>query len=83
VRQIAAEELGCDLDDVYTPKQDTYIAPNAPGTGGSTGTDVNGGAVIQACKKLRERLATVQEQTKGTKWKEVILLFFPSFLTCF
>jgi len=54
--QIAAEELGIPLANVITAPVDSNYLPNAPGTVGSTGTDVHGPPIIDACRQLKDRI---------------------------
>ena len=54
--QIASEYLGIDLSFIRIAESGTDKIPNAPSTGASTGSDLNGGAVINACIMLRDRL---------------------------
>jgi xanthine dehydrogenase/oxidase len=54
--QIAAQTLGIDIALVKIADTDTNIVSDASPTAASTGSDLNGGAVELACRKLRERL---------------------------
>ncbi len=54
--QIAARTLGVPLASVKVGRVDTDSVPNSTTTGASTGSDLNGGAVEIACRKLRSRL---------------------------
>jgi xanthine dehydrogenase/oxidase len=54
--QIAADILGIDLSLVSVGESATNVIPNASSTGASTGADLNGGAVKNACTILRSRL---------------------------
>ena len=55
---------------MHIAEMSTDTAPNASETGGSVGTDFNGAAVMDACKKLRKILEPfVQEDPKGS-WKD-------------
>ena len=55
--QIAAEELGTSLDSIYTQDSQTYQIVNASPTAASSGSDLNGMAVKNACDQINERLA--------------------------
>ena len=59
VCQIAATELGVPLDAVRWAPTRTDKVPNTSATAASSGTDLNGAAVRNACAKIRERLAAV------------------------
>lgn len=53
--QIAADELGMDLDDVTVIHGDTAVVPSGIGTFGSRATAVGGTAVLQAAQKVMEK----------------------------
>ena len=40
--------------------------------GGSTGTDLNGHAVINACNKLNEYLDPIREASPDDTWEEIV-----------
>ncbi len=54
--QIAAETLDIPIELIKMSDTDTQVISDASATAASTGSDLNGGAVALACKKLRERL---------------------------
>jgi xanthine dehydrogenase large subunit len=60
--QVAAQTLGIPLEAVRLMPTRTDKVPNTSATAASTGADLNGGAVRDACEKLRARLATVASQ---------------------
>lgn len=60
--QIAAQELGTPLDAIYTQDSQTYQIPNASPTAASSGSDLNGMAVKDACDQLNERLKPYREK---------------------
>jgi xanthine dehydrogenase large subunit len=57
VAQVAAAELGLDLDRVRVSAADTSKVPNASATAASSGSDLNGKAAQAAAREIRERLA--------------------------
>jgi xanthine dehydrogenase large subunit len=59
IRQIAAEALGIGLDQVRVMPSRTDKVPNTSATAASAGTDLNGAAVVDACRQLCDRLAPV------------------------
>lgn len=70
--QICAQELGVPLDAVYTPDSQTYQIANASPTAASSGSDLNGMAVQNACDQLNERLAPYRTQLGAhAKLKEI------------
>jgi xanthine dehydrogenase/oxidase len=56
IARLAADALGIDIKYIEVAGTDTLDVANAPSTGASTGTDLNGGAVWMACTALRDRL---------------------------
>ena len=54
--QAAAQKLNLPASYVSIPETTTNTPPNPEGTGASTGTDLNGGAVLAACNELRKNL---------------------------
>ena len=59
IRRIAAESLGVPLEDIRIMPTSTGKVPNTSATAASAGTDLNGAAVADACRQIRERLAPV------------------------
>ena len=59
IQQIAADSLGIPADRVRVMPTRTDKVPNTSATAASAGTDLNGAAVVDACKQLIERLAAV------------------------
>ena len=62
LRMIAADEFGIALDRVIVMPTSTEKNNNTSPTAASAGTDLNGWAVIDACSRIRERLANVAAQ---------------------
>ncbi len=54
--QVAADELGITVDKIRHNASDTSRVPNASATAASSGSDINGKAVQQACQKIQKRL---------------------------
>jgi xanthine dehydrogenase large subunit len=59
VRQIVAEELGIGYERVIMAPTSTEKNNNTSPTAASSGTDINGAAAVDACSRLRARLAEV------------------------
>jgi xanthine dehydrogenase large subunit len=57
--QVAADGLGIPVSFVRVTGTDTQKVPNASATAASSGADINGAAVNNACDQMRERLAVV------------------------
>src|SRR3954451_12056529 len=56
VRQIVADELGVSYEQVIVGTTSTEKNNNTSPTAASSGTDLNGAAAADACKRLRQRL---------------------------
>jgi xanthine dehydrogenase large subunit len=65
VRQIVADELGVTYENVIVAATATDKNNNTSPTAASSGTDLNGAAAIDACQRIRARLATVASQMLG------------------
>jgi xanthine dehydrogenase large subunit len=61
IRRIAAETLGVPLEKIRTMPTRTDKVPNTSATAASAGTDLNGAAVADACRQIRERLDRVAD----------------------
>jgi xanthine dehydrogenase large subunit len=72
VRQVVARELGVPLADVRVSASDTSKVPNASPTAASSGSDLNGMAARDACRKLRERLAAVAAGEIGCEVNDIV-----------
>ncbi|MDG1520847.1 MAG: molybdopterin-dependent oxidoreductase, partial [Yoonia sp.] len=57
VAQVAAAEFGVPLEAVKITATDTAKVPNTSATAASSGTDLNGMAVRDACQTIRQRMA--------------------------
>ena len=71
IQQIAADGLGVALDAIRLMPTRTDKVPNTSATAASAGTDLNGGAVADACAQLRARLTTVAAAVMGCTDSEV------------
>jgi xanthine dehydrogenase/oxidase len=60
--QVAAQELNVPIDAIFTPDSTTYQIANASPTAASSGSDLNGMAIKDACDQLNERLAPFREK---------------------
>lgn len=65
IRQIAATVLGTPLEAVRLMPTRTDKVPNTSATAASSGSDLNGAAVMDACSKLRATLAQVASGMLG------------------
>ncbi len=57
--QVAADGLGISVSLVRVTSTDTQKVPNASATSASSGADINGAAINNACDQLRARLLPV------------------------
>ena len=69
---IAAKELGVGLENIRVMPTSTDKVPNTSATAASSGTDLNGAAVKNACEILRARLAPVAAEVTRLKLKPEI-----------
>ncbi|KAL4892808.1 Molybdopterin-binding domain of aldehyde dehydrogenase-domain-containing protein [Aspergillus ambiguus] len=60
--QVAAQELGVPFEDVYTQDTSSYQSANASPTAASSGSDLNGMAIKNACDQLNERLQPYRDK---------------------
>ncbi|GJL91868.1 xanthine dehydrogenase molybdopterin binding subunit [Hyphococcus sp.] len=56
VAQVVAEEFQIDLDRIKITPTNTGKVPNTSATAASSGSDLNGMAALDACRKIKERL---------------------------
>ena len=69
--QVAAYALNVPLALIDMTPMNTNIIPNATGTGATSSSDINGGAILQAGDELRQRLEAFCEQCQewfGVQW---------------
>ncbi|CAL9612894.1 Putative xanthine dehydrogenase molybdenum-binding subunit XdhA [Streptomyces sp. enrichment culture] len=69
--QVAATTLGIPLHKVRLAPTRTDKVPNTSATAASSGADLNGGAVKNACEQLRERLLRVAAAQLGANASDV------------
>lgn len=60
--QVAAQALGVPFESVFTQDTSSYQTANASPTAASSGSDLNGMAIQDACDQLNERLKPYREQ---------------------
>src|SRR4029077_2229392 len=59
IKQIVADELGIPLEKIIIAPTSTDKNNNTSPTAASSGTDLNGAAAADACRRLRARLTEV------------------------
>lgn len=72
--QIAAHALGCDVSLVHVGETASDKVPNSSPTAASVGSDINGMAVLDACRRIAERLKPFRTKRDGSPatWKEAV-----------
>jgi CO/xanthine dehydrogenase Mo-binding subunit len=74
LRQIVAEELACDPNEIHIKTLDTDSGVSSDtGLGGSRGTRVASGAAFQAARAAKQELLALAEKTLGWPKREMIL----------
>src|SRR4029079_509983 len=63
ILQIAADSLGVGAGDIRVMSTRTDKVPNTSATAASSGSDLNGAAVADACAKIKARLETLAVET--------------------
>ncbi|HIW99619.1 MAG TPA: xanthine dehydrogenase molybdopterin binding subunit [Candidatus Nesterenkonia stercoripullorum] len=71
MRQVAATTLGVPLAQVRLAPTRTDKVPNTSATAASSGADLNGGAVKDACEQIISRLAEVASRKLGVHSDDV------------
>ena len=72
VSQLAADEFGVGFDRVKITAAHTGKVPNTSPTAASSGTDLNGMAALDACRKIKARLADFAAGELGVKADDII-----------
>ncbi|MBS0661261.1 MAG: molybdopterin-dependent oxidoreductase, partial [Verrucomicrobia bacterium] len=75
MRAVAAHELGIPKERIRVMATRTDKVPNTSPTAASSGSDLNGAAVREACRELRRRLAPVSEllpEAERDDWGKLI-----------
>ncbi|RIB14474.1 xanthine dehydrogenase [Gigaspora rosea] len=70
--QIASEALDVPINKVHLVECATNLVINSSPTSASTGSDLNGYAVHNACKILAERLKPYREKMPDKSFKEIV-----------
>jgi xanthine dehydrogenase large subunit len=72
ILQIAADGLGLPTDAIRLMPTRTDKVPNTSATAASSGSDLNGAAVQQACDTIRERLAGIAAARFGVEPSAIV-----------
>ena len=70
--QVAADALGVDLETIRMMPTRTDKVPNTSATAASSGSDLNGQAVRDACTAIRDRLAPVAAEALECDLEDVV-----------
>ncbi|KAJ8045748.1 Xanthine dehydrogenase/oxidase [Holothuria leucospilota] len=68
--QVASHTLGIPIEKIHTSETSTDKVPNSSPTAASTGSDLNGMAVKNACEKILNRLKPMKDKHPGGTWEE-------------
>ena len=71
VAQIVAEEFQVDVDRVKITPTNTGKVPNTSATAASAGTDLNGMAALDACRKIKKRLEAFAAEMWSVKEEDI------------
>jgi xanthine dehydrogenase large subunit len=63
IRQLVADELGLDVAQVILMPTSTEKNNNTSATAASSAADLNGGAAVDACRRIRARMAAVAAES--------------------
>lgn len=72
MQQVASTALGVDFDKIYIPDSSSFSIPNATTTGASCGADINGFAVLDACRQINSRLKVIKEKNQNISWDDMV-----------
>jgi len=74
--QVAATALGLPIERIRLAPTRTDKVPNTSATAASSGADLNGGAVKDACEQILTRLAPVRADAPGATWEELVSMAY-------
>ncbi|MDF1602865.1 xanthine dehydrogenase molybdopterin binding subunit [Nocardioides sp. YIM 152315] len=72
MQQVAATALGVPLPTVRLAPTRTDKVPNTSATAASSGADLNGGAIKDACEQISARLAPLRAAMPDASWGELV-----------
>ncbi|EZA48988.1 Xanthine dehydrogenase [Ooceraea biroi] len=70
--QVASRELKVNPDKIYITETATDKVPNTSATAASCGSDLNGMAIMNACKEIMKRLQPIIDRNPEGKWEDWI-----------
>ncbi|KAM3964249.1 xanthine dehydrogenase-like [Aphomia sociella] len=71
--QVASRTLGIDISKIHISDTSTNKVPNTSPTAASFSSDLNGMAVLEACKTLVKRLQPYKEKNPDGTWEQWVL----------
>ncbi|GAB0094386.1 Xanthine dehydrogenase [Sergentomyia squamirostris] len=74
--QVASTELDIPIEMIHIAETSTDKSPNSSATAASISSDLNGVAVIDACRILLERLKPYKEKNPDKSWIEWVKLAY-------
>ena len=74
--QIVSTEFGIPMTRIRVSDSSNDKVPNAIPTGGSSGTDLNGNALRDACQQIMARLAPFREANEKAPWEMLVGMAF-------
>ncbi len=76
--QVASRALGVDISKIHSHNTSTETVANSTVTAGSTGADLNGPAVIDACQQLAARLEPFKKAMPNATWEDWVMAAYAS-----
>ena len=76
--QIVSTELGIPMTRIRVSDSTNDKVPNPIPTGGSSGADLNGNALRDACQQIMARLAPFREANEKAPWETLVGMAFGS-----
>ncbi|KAJ8964528.1 hypothetical protein NQ314_004823 [Rhamnusium bicolor] len=70
--QVASRVLEIPVEKIHTSEISTDKVPNTSPTAASSGSDLNGMAVLEACKVIKERLKPYKEANPNDTWEQLV-----------
>ena len=72
ILRVASEALGVPAETIRVMPESTDKIPKTSATAASAGADLNGAAVLDACRQIRDRLAPVAAKMPGATFAEIV-----------
>jgi len=72
IRQVVADELRVPIERVHVMPTSTEKNNNTSATAASSGADLNAKAAVDACRRIRARLDSVEAKHPSISWEELV-----------